>query len=172
VVIGYDLNEGYILLHSGLVPRKKESLRLFNNTWKRSGFWGLLVLPPSRAPISADENQFIDAIIGLEKTQNWQAAIQAYQTALGKWPDSKPARIGLGNGYYESGRLDMAEKVLRETTIQFPSFAMAYNNLAQVLFEQGKKEAALSAAKRAVNIGGRMKAAYQKTLETIQTDLQ
>jgi len=172
VVIGYDLNENYILLHSGLEPKKRESLRLFNNTWKRSNYWGILVIPPSRVPAAAEEGEFIDAIVGLEKAHSWQAAVQGYQTALSKWADSKAALIGLGNSYYALGRLDMAETVLRETTTKFPSSGIAFNNLAQVLFEQGKKKDALSAALKAVDIGGPMEAVYQKTLEAILADLE
>lgn len=172
VVIGYDLDDGFILLHSGLEPRKRYSLRLFNNTWSRSNYWGLLVLPPSRAPGTAEENQYIEAIIGLEKAHNWQAAAQGYKTALKKWPSSKSAHIGLGNSYYAMRQIDLAEMVYREMTNKFPTSGIAYNNLAHVLFEQGKKADALSAALKAVEIGGPMKAAYQKTLEEIQNDLE
>jgi tetratricopeptide (TPR) repeat protein len=171
VVIGYDLNDGFVLLHSGLQPQKRESLRLFNSTWSRSKYWGLLVLPPSRAPATAEEGQFIEAIIGLEKAYNWQAAAQGYKTALKKWPYSKSALIGLGNCYYAMRRLDMAEMIFRDATNKFPSSGTAFNNLAQVLFEQGKQADALSAALKALEIGGSMKEVYQKTLEDIQGDL-
>ena len=168
VVFGYDLNNGYVLLHSGLEPGKKVSVRLFNNTWRRSNYWGLLVLPPASIPITAEEEKFIEAVIGLEKAHRWQAAINGYQAALNKWGASQAALIGLGNSYYAQRQPDLAESVFREATLKFPSSGVAFNNLAQVLLEQGKKEDALSASLKAVDIGGPMKAAYQQTLDDIQ----
>jgi hypothetical protein len=47
VVVGYDLPQGIVILHSGVTPRKTISLRVFGNTWARSDYWGLLVMPPA-----------------------------------------------------------------------------------------------------------------------------
>jgi hypothetical protein len=40
--------------------------------------------------------------------------------------------------------------------------------LAQILLEQGKKQEALEAIRKAVSLGGPLAAEYQKTLEEIQ----
>ena len=47
--------------------------------------------------------------------------------------------------------------------------ADAYNNLAQVLLEQGRKQEALEAAQKAVAIGGAMREVYESTLKEIQS---
>ncbi len=170
VVIGYDLNEGVITLHSGITNRKKMSLRAFENTWARSDNWGLAILPPHRLPASADEIAYVSAIVGLEKSRQWDAAAQGYQTALHHWPKNLAAHIGLSNSLYAQGELKSAEKVLRKTTHLFPNEGVAFNNLAQVLWEQGKKQEAIKTARQAVTLGGPLVKEYQKTLDEIQSD--
>jgi len=168
VVIGYDLNEGVIILHSGITNQKKTSLKAFESTWARSRYWGLAILPPYRLPASADESAYVSAVVGLEKARQWQAAAEGYKTALNQWPQSFPAHIGLSNSLYAQGDLKSAEKVLGKTTNLFPNKGAAFNNLAQVLWEQGKKQAAKKAARQAVSLGGPFVEQYQKTLDEIQ----
>ncbi len=169
VVIGYDLNEGIVILHSGITQQKKTSLRAFESTWARSGYWGLVILPPYRLPASADESAYVSAVVGLERTRRWQAAVEGYQTALNQWPKSFSAHMGLSNSFYAQGDLKSAEKVLRKTTNLFPNKGAAFNNLAQVLWEQGKKQEAKEAARQAVMLGGPLVEHYQKTLDEIQS---
>jgi len=168
VVVGYDLEIGIVLLHSGVTSQKRLSLRVFNNTWARGDYWGLLVLPPSRLPATATEHNYVSAVLGLEKAQQWQAAIEGYNTALARWPDSLSARMGLGNSYYALGDLVSAEAAFREATIRFPTSGMAYNNLAQVLWERDNRKEALEAARKAVDLGGPLVEEYRRTLKEIQ----
>lgn len=168
VVTGYDLNEGVIILHSGITNQKKTSLKAFESTWARSRYWGLAILPPYRLPASADESAYVSAVVGLEKARQWQVAAEGYKTALNQWPQSFPAHIGLSNSLYAQGDLKSAEKVLRKTTNLFPNKGAAFNNLAQVLWDQGKKQEAKKAARQAVSLGGPFVEQYQKTLDEIQ----
>ena len=170
VVIGYNLNDGMVILHSGITHQKKTSLRAFESTWARSGYWGLVILPPDRLPASANESAYVSAVVGLERARQWQAAAEGYQTALDQWPKSFSAHIGLSNSFYAQGDLKSAEKVLRKTTHFFPNEGAAFNNLAQVLWEQGKKQQAVKAARQAVMLGGPLVEQYQKTLDEIQAD--
>jgi tetratricopeptide (TPR) repeat protein len=169
VVIGYDLSQRVVILHSGITHQKKTSLRAFESTWARSGYWGLVILPPDRLPASANESAYVAAVVGLEKARQWPAAAEGYQTALNQWPKSFPAHIGLSNSLYAQGKLKAAEKVLRKTTNFFPNKGAAFNNLAQVLWEQGKKQEAKEAARQAVMLGGPLVEHYQKTLDEIQS---
>jgi tetratricopeptide (TPR) repeat protein len=170
VVIGYDLDKALIILHSGITNQKKTALRTFENTWARSKHWGLVVLPPSRLPATAEENSYVKAIVGLERARQWPAAVEGYKIALRRWPQSLAAHIGLSNSYYAQGDLESARKVLQKTTILFPEEGVAFNNLAHVLWKQGKKQEAIKAARRAVMLGGPHVEKYQKTLEEIQSD--
>jgi tetratricopeptide (TPR) repeat protein len=170
VVIGYDLDREVINLHSGATNRKMTALRTFENTWARSKYWGMVVLPPDRLPATAEENSYVKAVLGLEKARQWTAAIAGYKTALSRWPQNFSAHIGLSNGYYGLGDLKSAEEVLQKTTQRFPEEGIAFNNLAQVLWEQGKKQEALKAARHAVKLGGPLVQQYRKTLDEIQAE--
>ena len=77
----------------------------------------------------------------------------------------------IGNAYYAMGDLRAAEQSFAEATRQFPTEGAAFNNLAQVLFDQGKKKAALPAAEKAVSLGGPMSGVFQETLEEIKSNL-
>ena len=168
VVIGYDVDAKVVILHSGVTSRKKTSFRTFENTWARGDHWGLLVLPPDRLPATVKEHSWIASVVGLEKARQWPAAVKGYQTALHRWPQSFSAHIGLGNSYYAIGDLPSAAAVLQKTTDRFPQEGVAFNNLAQVLWEQGKKQEAVSAARQAVKLGGPHVEQFQKTLDEIQ----
>lgn len=170
VVIGYDFDADVIILHSGKTPHKKTAITTFENTWARGNHWGLLVLPPQRLPATAEEKTWVSAVVGLEKTRQWTAAVQGYQTALRRWPESFSAHIGLSNSYYAMGQLKSAKAVLQKTTALFPHAGVAFNNLAQVLWELGEKKEALKAARRAVMLGGPMLPEFQTTLDQIQAD--
>ena len=169
VVIGYDFDADVIILHSGITNQKKTSLRTFENTWARGDHWGLLVLPPDRLPATVEEKPWLSAVVGLEKARQWDAAVKGYQTAIHRWPQSFAAHIGLSNSYYAMGDLSSAATVLQKTTARFPQEGVAFNNLAQVLWEQGKKSEAMIAAQRAVALGGPHAAQFQKTLDDIQS---
>ncbi len=171
VVIGYDADSGVVTLHSGETNRKETAMRVFENTWSRSSYWGLLTLPPDRLPATAAKTDYTEAVLGLEKARKWPEAVAGYRTALKKWPDNLPARMGIGNAYYAMGDLPGAERAFAEATRQFPAQGAAFNNLAQVLFEQGQKEAALAAAEKAVSMGGPMSGVFQNTLEEIKSSL-
>ena len=63
------------------------------------------------------------------------------------------------------GDLEGAETAFRAATELHPQSAPAFNNLSQVFFEQGRKQEALVAAKKAVALKGPLKSAAEKTLQ-------
>jgi len=168
VVVGYDLAEKYVILRSGDIRRKLMSFRVFEKTWARSNYWGLLILQSNQLPASVKEDLFLKALLGLEEARQFRAAIDGYQMALTQWPRNLTALIGIGNCYYALGELEKAEAVLRKAIRFHPKSGPAFNNLAQIFLEQGRKQEALEAAKKAVSLGGPMRSAYQETLEEIE----
>jgi hypothetical protein len=169
VVIGYDFIENTAVLRSGISARKEMSFKTFERTWARSEYWGLIVLKPNQLPAIASEKGYLTAVFGLEKSRQYQAAAEGYQTALTQWPRSLIAFMGLGNSLYALGDLPGAENAFRMAVVSHPQAANAYNNLAQVLFEQGRKREALEAAQKAVAIGGPMAEVYETTLREIKS---
>ena len=168
LAIGFDLNRRIILLHSGTTPRKITAMAVFESTWRRSDYWGLLVLPPGQLPATGELADVIPAVVALEKAGQWSAAIEGYAAVLKRWPRSLAAYIGLGNCWYALGNLDSAASVLHEASNRFPEEGTVFNNLAHVLFEQGDMIAAEQAARQAVDLGGPLIDSYRQTLLEIQ----
>ncbi|HLQ26606.1 MAG TPA: PA2778 family cysteine peptidase [Acidiferrobacterales bacterium] len=168
VVVGFDLPQREIILRSGTRKRYVAPLSLFERTWARSQYWALVVMPPDKLPATAEELSYLEAVLGLEQLQLWQPANRAYAAALSRWPDSLSAQIGLGNTRYASGDKDGAEAIFRQATLDHPDAAAAFNNLAQVLVEQGRLGEAAEAAQRAVTLGGPLLKTYENTLNQIQ----
>jgi len=168
VVIGYDQDKEEVILHSGPTAGETISFWTFNNVWKRSDNWGLLVLPPNRLPEVADEKEWLAAVAGLENAGQWQAAAIGYTAALKRWNKSFIAWMGLGNSKYKLHELDSSADSFYQATRLQPENGLAYNNLAHVLAEQGKRDQALTAAQRAVDLGGPFQETFRQTLKEIE----
>ena len=166
VVIGFDRSREEIFLRSGTTSRLIMTFTSFERTWARGGYWAMVALPPERLPATATENEYVAAAAALERVSP-AAAYRAYGTALERWPRNLLARIGMGNAAYALRDLAKAEAAYRAAVNEHPQSADAWNNLAQVLLESNRKDDALTAAQRAVTIGGPRTAHYQATLKTI-----
>lgn len=172
VVIGYDRQAETVVLHSGTRAEENLSFRVFGNIWARSEYWGLLILPPEEMPVAPDEEKWLAAIAGLERTGHWQAAAVAYRKACAQWTHNASAWIGLGNSRYALHDLTGAVAAFREAVRINPESGIAYNNLAQVLAETGQVAEAIEAARQAVAIGGPLQETYRRTLTEIMKGLQ
>ena len=164
VPIGYDLKKGTITLHSGNIEAREIKWSLFVRTWSRADYWGLVVLPPTDLPASADERSYLNAVLGLEQAGQWGGAARAYAAALQRWPYSLGAIIGLGNSHYAIGDLIGAEQAFRNATETHPQSGEAFNNLAHVLSDLDRYSEALEMARRAIALGGHRKPIYHQTL--------
>ena len=142
---------------------------VFQNTWARAEDWGLLVLNLDELPATAEEGKFVEAVLGLEKAKQPAAAVDGYRAALSRWPHNLPALMGLGNSYYALGDLKNSEAAFRQATAAHPREGAAWNNLAHVLLTQGLREGALSAAQKAVALGGPHQSLFRKTIEEIES---
>ena len=142
-------------------------MRVFERTWERGGFWAMVSMPPDRLPHTARETSYVLAVLSLERLQRWRDVAVAYETALSRWPDNLVARIGLGNSRYALGDMPGAEAAYRRATRDHPDAAGAFNNLAQVLADQGRLPEAEGAARQAVRLGGPMQEQSEDTLQQI-----
>jgi Peptidase_C39 like family/Tetratricopeptide repeat len=167
VAIGYDLSTGDLILHSGLDARRALPLATFERTWARTDHWGLVVLPPEQLPASADVMAVLRAATALEQAGRTREAATAYAAIAERWPASLEAWIGLGNAAYAAGDLEAAENAFRTATERHPDAGAAWNNLAHVLGEKGRRRDAIAAAERAVRLGGSDAATYRATLREV-----
>jgi len=79
----------------------------------------------------------------------------------------KQKRSGLGNAAYVAGDLDDAEAAFRTAARRHPDAAAAWNNLAHVLGQKGRRVEAVAAAQRAVRLGGPNGMMYRETLREV-----
>src|SRR6266568_1889580 len=169
VAIGYDLKARRITLRSGTERRLQMPLDTFEHTWRRSGYWAMLALPPRRLPASVAVGDYLSAVARLEKTGRAASAREAYESALERWPDDLTALIGLGNSAHRDGDLEAAEQAFRRAVLVHPRSAAAHNNLAQTLEELDRHDEALAEAREAVGLGGPLEDTSIRTLDAIVT---
>ena len=168
VAIGYDIPAGEIVLHSGLEEGLRTDWGVFAATWARAEDWGLLVLRPDEMPATAQEATYVEAVAGVERAGSREAAAAGYENALSRWPDNLTALMGLGNSRYALGDMVAAEAAFRRATAAHPGAGAAWNNLADTLLRLGRKDDALTAVNRALELGGPEAGIYRQTLEEIR----
>lgn len=132
VVVGYDLEQKRMMLNSGELDRMTMPFRLFNQTWRRGDYWGLVVLPPDRLPALRDEWTVYRAAAALEKSGRHKAAATAYAKGASRWPKSWIWPFGLGNARYRRGDLAGARQAFARAVALESSIPEARQNLAQV----------------------------------------
>ena len=172
VVVGYDYPEGELVLRSGEKQRLTMPFGVLEYTWKESNYWAMVAVPPDRIPATATESSFLNALVAMERLGNRRAAMRAYSTFLGRWPDNLTASIGLANGHYASGELGKAAEVLRRASERHPESVAVLNNLAQTLSDQGRNDEALALIERAVALEGPLAGAARETREQILRRMQ
>ncbi|HEY8605593.1 MAG TPA: PA2778 family cysteine peptidase [Noviherbaspirillum sp.] len=170
VAIGYDRARNVLILHSGPAERTEMSLYAFERTWDRSQRWGMLALAPARLPATADAATYAAAAVALERSSG-SAAGTAYRTALGRWPNDPVLQLGAGNTAYAAGDLAAAAAAYRKLVTAHPGFADGWNNLAQALFDQGRRDEAMAAVSKAVALGGPRLESYRALQRQIQAQL-
>lgn len=132
VVTGYDLQKDEVYLNSGQLDQMIMPFALFERTWRRGDFWGLLVLPPNDLPKTVGEAKVLEAAAALERVEQYQAAETLYETGAARWPENWLWQFGLGNARYAMGDLQGARRALRTARRIAPNIPEIQNNLAQV----------------------------------------
>lgn len=166
VMIGFDRGQETVLLHSGRTERLEMSIATFERTWARGTHWAMVALRPTELPASVTPDRHAAAVAALERVRP-AAAMAAYARGLQSWPDHRSSLLGLGNAAYAQGLLTQAAASYREAVRRHPDFADAWNNLAQVLFEQGQREEARRAIEQALVLGGSRRQRYLELHEKI-----
>lgn len=151
VVVGYDLDEGDVVLRSGTRRRHVVSLRLFERTWARSGHWAQVVVDAGEIPGTARPVQWLQAVHELEPSHA-DRAMRGYRSATARWPDSSEAWMARGNAAYAAGGTDEARTAFGRAIEAAPDRAAGWNNLAYALARTGCGRAARRAARCAVSL--------------------
>ena len=152
VVIGYDLEQEEVILRSGEIERLVRPLAVFERTWARAGHWSMVAVPPDIMPASAGLQQYRTAVLAFESSASPAARLQAYSSGLRRWPDSFVLSMGAGNAHYQLGRYAASERAFRRAIAAEPARAEAWNNLGYALWRQGRRQQALQAIARALQL--------------------
>lgn len=144
VVVGWDYPAGELYLRSGKEKREAMPFTMLEYTWRESGYWAMVVMPPGGVPVTAAEGAYLGSIAAMARVGEPRAALAAYGGFLKRWPDNLPASIAMANSYHALGELGEAEAVLRRAAVHHPDSVVVLNNLAQTVSDRGRNEEALA----------------------------
>lgn len=151
VVIGYDSARDEIIQHSGVDAEVPTNARRFAFRWLRAGVWGVVALEPGAWPAIADENSYLNAVLGFERV-NLSGALAAYQAAVEHWPASAKAWLGYGNAAYQQKDYKIAIMAFEKASTLTPELSGLWNNLALSYKAQGRTEDAKRAIQQALKL--------------------
>lgn len=171
VAIGWDYDDGMLILRSGTDKRKEMRFPFNEFAWMRSGYWAMVAVPPDRIPVTAQEERWLAAVAAFERAAEPPLARTAYSRFLERWPGNTGASIGLANTLHAMGELKEAEGVLRKAAHRAPDSPIVLNNLAQTLSDLGRNEEALPIIDRAVAHAGKFADAIKATRQEIVTKI-
>lgn len=132
VVTGYDFTKDEVYLNSGQLDQMVMPFAVFERTWRRGDFWGLVVLPPDQLPVSVPQTDILSAAAALERVEQFAAAETLYETGAAQWPENWLWPFGLGNARYALGDLRGAQQALRSARAIDPAIPEIRANLAFV----------------------------------------
>ena len=148
VVIGFDPVQQDFILRSGNQQRQLFKAHRLLKTWERADRWGVVVLNPGELPANNDSRAYAQSVAALEQVGQLQAALQAYQAGLLRWPDSPTLRLGSANTLHQLGDLRHAIEIYEDLIKRNPEYWVATNNLAHTLAQLGCREQALDVIRR------------------------
>lgn len=169
VVIGYDLADETVTLRSGTTFRQVMPMKTFEHTWRRSGYWGVVVMgPDGPVPDNTSLSQWLQEAYGLERAGHAPDALTAFALAARHWPAESAPNISAANILIGMNRLQEAKTLLKIAVQRAPHNPVALNNLAHVLMRRGELDEAERNALKAVEIGGDSQGTSKETLLEIQ----
>lgn len=145
VVIGYNLEQQELILHSGTDEQTTLAFRVFDNTWGRAGRWARVVLTPGTLPATAEPVTFVRAAHDLEEVGQTEAARESYRVAVEAWPDSLAAGFAQANQFLSRSEWQQAEDAFRQLLAFHPESAPAWHNLGLALEHNQCPKAAFQA---------------------------
>lgn len=149
LVIGYNLTEETVLLHTGLSQRRTVPMALFENTWRRGEYWMLAAFPPQKSSKYLDPFLYTRAAQDLMEVNKTDASLTALESATAQWSDYWLPYLLLGNYYMDAAPTRALSWYERgaEAGEQIPSYL---NNYAYGLLRNGRSSEALGMIRKAI----------------------
>ncbi|MDD5118648.1 MAG: PA2778 family cysteine peptidase [Sulfuricurvum sp.] len=167
-VIGYDEEKRQIIVHFSDQPNEAVPLATFAALWKRSGNWGVVLLPPGELPALVSSKTVLRSIYEFEKAGDRLGAIRAYQSALIRWPEDTDILFALANAEFNVSNFSEAEKNYRKLLALKPSHALALNNLSMLLCRSSRSDEALKLLDKAVTDDPKIQSLIKSSREEIE----
>jgi len=173
VAIGYNLENKTIILRSGKNRRRITKLKLFERTWKRSGYWAMVVTRATKIPKTATPATWLVALSMFETDSNNIAKVkQAYRIALKHWPRNSLLHLTSANFWFKTKSYQQAGKYYQKAVHLNPKNGDAWNNFAHLMLIQKRYRQARHHSRKAIQAGGLNIKTYQRTLHKIQLKLR
>ena len=173
VAIGYDLDRGELILHSGATEAHTLSMGIFERTWKRGDYWGQVVLPPDRLPATAKSAmQVIESVRALERAGWVEESITLYRLVVARWPDQFLGWMALGNAHMAKEVWIEASTAFRKAVEISPESPAGWNNLAFALAHQDRWDESEAAVDQAMRFSGELREVLQRSQEEIRAKRQ
>lgn len=166
VVVGYDLSEEMLILHSGSRQDYQLPFRTFMATWTRTNYWARVLTDSSRVPDTAKPAQYIASANEFEQLGDLDRAMSFYTLAAEQWPNSKPVLTALANAALTQGDARLAAELFEKILQSHPDDPALWNNYAFALLKESCHDKALAAITKAVSLA-EDKTPYQQSREEI-----
>lgn len=137
VVVGFDRANRHWILRSEQDPRRLTAAGVFERTWARGGYWGMVLADPAAPPPFAQARPWFQRAFDLESVGQLDAAHAAYASGYQRWPAFLPFGLALLNNYYEQQAWSAGDALLAQLWQQHQSSAQLWNNWAVWLSAQG-----------------------------------
>ncbi|WP_439108977.1 PA2778 family cysteine peptidase [Halomonas flagellata] len=170
VAIGYDLDAKELILHSGEEPERIESFRRFDATWARSDRWAFVALPPGTLPAGVAEDRAMEAISAYERLHGAEATRPAWEALVERFPRAALGHFALGNARHATGDAQGAIRAFQRAVAVQPELAVAWLNLGLVLRDQGDRNAARHALRRAAALPGHWQPRAREALTGLEEE--
>ena len=136
LVVGYNVDERTITLHSGTNAHYTIGLSTFERTWKRSQHWGFILLDGGELPAENAPEKLTDAVIESDLSGYKDKAKQSYIRITEEWPTQHLAWFALGNRHYSDGELTQSIAAFSQAT-KLATQDNYFNNLGYTVAEYG-----------------------------------
>lgn len=148
LVIGYDLDSGEVIMHTGVTEQHRLNLATFERTWGRGDYWLMAAVPPTKMSEQFTPLSYTQAAQDLLATGQSAAGISALQTAIAQWPDYWLSYFLLANHFlpedpqqaaiwYQKGYQYAAQNVPYLNNYAFTLAALGCEPQARTLIAEG-----------------------------------
>ncbi len=152
VVVGFNQEDGVVLLRSGDHALIEVPYHTFQNTWERANRWALIVTPPNRLPPGTTVKTATQAANELAQSGHRTRAIAAYGAITHRWPQDLASWNTLGNLAYEQNRWPISVQAYAQSLARSPTQARLWNNFAYALQQSGCRDQATEALNCALSL--------------------